>query len=252
MVSYGKESEIPVHFKVQGVTVIRQFRNEWKYCCSESSLTILEERLAAIMDRDENGGDDGRYEIHSLYFDDLQDMCARENDAGISERFKYRIRYYEDDISFLKLERKEKLNGRCHKESWSISLAEYEKLVNGDANELYWETENPVLKRFCIHCMARGFSPKSIVDYERCAFVEKISNVRITIDKNISVSDEIGEFLSGDYLRIPLLEKHRHVLEVKFDSILPGYIRHIITNREFIHTAFSKYYLGRQQLQRRY
>lgn len=230
---------------------IKQYRNEWKYRCSESTLAVLEKRLEGILDSDKNSDSNGGYEIHSLYFDDIRNTCARENDAGISERFKYRIRYYNNNSDYLKLERKEKLNGRCYKDSCIITLSEYEKIVRGDAGELFWETDNSVLKLFCVYCMTKGFSPKAIVDYERCAFVEEISNVRITFDRNISVSGETEEFLTGNYLRIPIQEKHQHILEVKFDNILPSYIRHVITNRELVQTAFSKYYLGRQQLQRR-
>lgn len=229
---------------------IRQFRNEWKYCCSENTLAMIETQLRELLDFDKNGDLSGKYEIHSLYFDDIKNICVKENEAGISERFKYRIRYYGNDPNYLKLERKEKYNGRCYKDSCIITLAEYEKIISGDAGELYWETNKPVLKRFCVYCMSKGFSPKVIVDYERCAFVEEISNVRITIDRNISVSGENEEFLTGNYLKIPIQEKHQHILEVKFDSILPGYIRYFAANHEIVQTTFSKYYLGRQQLQR--
>lgn len=231
-------------------TKIKQFRNEWKYCCSESTLVIVKKRLREVLDSDKNSGQDGKYIIHSLYFDDIRNMCAKENEAGISERFKYRIRYYGNNTDYLKLERKEKYNGRCYKDSCILTMSEYEKIISGDAGELYWETDKPALKLFCTYCMAKGFSPKAIIDYERCAFVEETSNVRITIDRNISVSRESEKFLTGNYLQIPIQEKQQHILEVKFDNILPSYIRHLVTNREIVQTSFSKYYLGRQQLQR--
>lgn len=229
---------------------IKQFRNEWKYCCSESTLAMIARRLDEILDVDKNGDLRGNYEIHSLYFDDIKNICVKENEAGISERFKYRIRYYGNNPDYLKLERKVKFNGRCYKDSCIITLSEYEKVMSGNVGELYWETDKPVLKRFCVYCMAKGFSPKAIVDYERCAFVEETSNVRITIDRNISVSGETEAFFTGNYLRIPIQEKHQHILEVKFDNILPSYIRHLVTCYETAQTTFSKYYLGRQQLQR--
>ena len=232
------------------VMEIKQFRNEWKFCCSESVLAIIENRLKDVLDIDKNGDLNGKYEIHSLYFDDIKNTCANENEAGISKRFKYRIRYYGSNIDYMKLERKEKYNGRCHKDSCTITLPQYEKIISGDAGALFWETDNPVLKLFCVYCMTKGFSPKAIVDYERCAFVEEISNVRITIDRNISVSGDNDEFLTGNYLRIPIQEKKRHILEVKFDNILPSHIRHLVTNQEIVQTTLSKYYLGRQQLQR--
>ena len=39
-----------------------------------------------------------------------------------------------------------------------------------------------------------------------------------------------------------------NVLEVKFDDILPSYIRNIIESFGFKQTSFSKYYYGRKIL----
>lgn len=103
--------------------ILKQYRNECKYCCPESMLAVLEARLSAVMDRDENSGPNDIYEIHSLYFDDRKDICAEENNAGISKRFKYRIRYYGNNMCFLKLERKEKLDSRCYKAGCALSPA---------------------------------------------------------------------------------------------------------------------------------
>ena len=229
--------------------MIKKYRNEWKYCCTEKDLGIIEQRLAAIMERDSNADAGGKYEIHSLYFDDYKDTCAKENEAGISDRLKYRVCYYGSGYDFLKLECKQKKDGRCYKESSPLSLQEYQKIVDGDTEELFWQTNDPLLKRFCAGSLSRRLLPRAIVDYERIAYVEEITNVRITLDMNISVSDEYSYFLDGTYMRYPVLDRGRHVLEVKFDYILPGYIRHIISNRNLIQSAFSKYYLGRKILQ---
>lgn len=225
------------------------YRNEWKYRCSVNDMEIIRNRLNAVLNKDSHSDSNGKYEIHSLYFDDYKDTCVKENDAGISERAKYRIRYYGDQCAFMRLERKEKRDSRCHKESCPISLEEYAKIVNGDADELFWQTQNPLMKQFCVQCMTRHFMPKAIIDYERTAYVEEITNIRITLDENISVSDDLLRFLDGGYIRYPVQEKNRHVVEVKFDQILPNHIKHIVTNRNLVQTSFSKYGLGRQKLQ---
>jgi hypothetical protein len=213
-------------------------------------LAVIEGRLSAIFEKDVNSGDDGKYQIHSLYFDDVKDSCAKENDAGISRRFKYRIRYYGENPDFMKLERKEKWDGRCHKEACMLTISEYEEILAGKAQDLFWETDKKLLKEFCVHVMTRGFIPKAIIDYERIAYVEEITNIRITLDTNISVSDDVEHFLDGDYLKYPLQDKDQHVLEVKFDYILPGYVKSIVTKNNLVQSSFSKYYLGRIKLQR--
>lgn len=223
------------------------YRNEWKYVCHEADIISICERLRGILDFDEHGNN-GSYSIHSLYFDDYADTCALETEAGVGSRYKYRIRYYGDDPQFLRLERKEKLYGRCYKKSCRLSVEEYRYIINGEYDKLLYETENPVLQQFLICAMTRRFVPKVIIDYERTAFVEPITNIRITADRNISASYQVDEFLTGDYLKVPILEKNRHVLEVKFDYILPRAVRNVITKQNMIQTSFSKYYLGRKRL----
>ena len=93
---------------------MKKYRNEWKYHCAQSELAAVEQRLAAVLERDSHAGEDGRYGVHSLYFDDLYNTCASDTQSGLGRRYKYRIRYYGSKPEYLRLERKEKLNGkRC-------------------------------------------------------------------------------------------------------------------------------------------
>lgn len=228
---------------------MKLYRNEWKYCCSEGELALLNSRLQGVLPLDAHSGSDGGYLVRSLYFDDYNDTCARDNDAGAPRRFKYRIRYYDDDAAHIQLERKEKYNGRCHKTTCPLTAAQYAALTGGDAAAVLWQTEDPLLRRFCADILTRRFTPKVIVDYERTAYVEPIANIRITLDRNIAASPAVGDFLCGDYPRHPLQQRQRHILEVKFDDILPGYLRELVRSRSFQQTTFSKYYLGRKKIE---
>lgn len=228
---------------------MKVYRNEWKYCCGLNELKVIGNRLDAVMDRDEYGGPEGRYRIHSLYFDDYKDICAQANDLGLSERVKYRVRYYNDRSDRMRLERKEKSDGRCHKESCPITAGQLAMIMEGRAGEVFWQTEEALLRRFCARCMTGLLAPRVVIDFERSAYVEKITNIRITMDQNISVADDFGHFADGAYLRYPLQDAGQHVLEVKFDYILPSYIKHIVTDHHLIQSSFSKYSLGRKKLQ---
>ena len=231
------------------VSGIKKYRNEWKYYGTSGELRLIGVRLDAALQKDIHGDPTGKYTVHSLYFDDWRDSCVRENDAGISERVKYRIRRYGKKEGPLWLERKEKAGGRCHKESCMLSLEAYRDILEQDPEKAFWQAEEPLLKRFCVRCMADGFVPKAVIDYERTAYVDEILHVRITLDENISVSDDFSHFTDGDYIRYPLLDKNQHVLEVKFDELLPGYVKQIVTERNLLFSSFSKYALGRKKLQ---
>lgn len=234
--------------KLGGVVCIKQYRNEWKYICTEADLAKLNERISQVLELDCNSDFDGKYEIHSLYFDDFKNTCMMDNNAGVNKRYKYRIRYYGNNINTLRLERKEKNNDRCCKQSCEISQEIFTKLLNNEGQEVYWETNNAVLKKFCVDMMTRHFAPKVIINYERTAYVEPITNIRITLDRYITATCEIESFLQGSGVGYPVCEKDEHILEIKFDAILPAYIKNIVTGSSLVQTAFSKYYLGRQTL----
>jgi hypothetical protein len=94
--------------------------------------------------------------------------------------------------------------------------------------------------------LIHNYSPKVITDYERIAYVEEITNVRITFDLKISISYDWENFLNGDYQNYYVLPSGLNVLEVKFDDILPSYIRNIVESHKYVQTSFSKYYFGRK------
>ena len=45
---------------------MKQYRNEWKFCCSEEELAMLSLRIAPILEPDVHADENGTYEIHSL------------------------------------------------------------------------------------------------------------------------------------------------------------------------------------------
>lgn len=230
---------------------MNKYRNEWKYYLSEANFALIENKLDKVLSLDiHTNKTNNKYLIHSLYFDDYTNSCIFDNDAGLGKRYKWRIRYYDDDLSYITLERKEKNNSLCRKRSCSITINEYKEIISRNYSNIYWQTDNELLRQFCIEAMNRLFIPKVIIDYERTAYVEPITNVRITFDKNISASLDLDKFITGDYIRQPLLQKDRHILEVKFDDILPSYIKQAAHIRDLQQTTFSKYYLSRKVLER--
>ena len=213
---------------------------------TNQELSLLRSRLSQVMEIDSHTPPNGRYLIHSLYFDDYKDTSVETTNSGLSKRFKWRIRYYGDDLSYIVLEKKEKLESRCHKKSCRISVEEYEKIVSGDITDIVYDTDKELIKELAVDMLTRDYRPKVIVDYERIAYVEEITNVRITFDMKISASYELEKFLTGDYQNYYVLPSGTNLLEVKFDDILPSYIRNIVESYNYKQTSFSKYYYGRK------
>ena len=63
-----------------------KYRNELKYLCSEQQLRLLEMRIRHLCSPDPHAGEDGRYTVRSLYFDDYWNSCYYDNENGIGKR----------------------------------------------------------------------------------------------------------------------------------------------------------------------
>ena len=226
---------------------MKKYRHEWKYILNNQELSLLKSRISELMELDPHTPKSGKYVIHSLYFDDYQDQALYATLSGLRKRFKWRIRYYDDDLTYLVLEKKEKLDGRCHKKSCRLTLDEYEKIIS-DITELVYETKKDLIKELARDMMIYNYKPKVIVDYERTAYVEEITNVRITFDMKISASYQLDDFLKGNYLKFYVNSSKKNILEVKFDDILPSYIKNIIESYGFKQDSFSKYSFARKIL----
>ena len=227
-----------------------KFRHEWKFNISDCERAVVNNKINKVLMCDEHIKNGDTYYVHSLYFDDYFNSCMKDNDAGISKKYKWRIRYYNDNFDYICLEKKEKSNSLSRKRVCQLSKDQYTDIVNDEIHKVFWNTDNKLLKEFCYDILTKMFRPKIIVDYERTAFVEKISNIRITFDKNISVSKEIEKFFDGGYTKIPIQSINDNIMEVKFDDILPSHLKLATNINNLKQINYSKYYLGRNFIER--
>lgn len=220
-----------------------EYRVENKYLVSDAQLSVLANRLATVMPQDIHQNGDC-YEIRSLYFDDAFDRCMDENDAGVDQRQKFRIRIYDPTVNKMRLEIKEKQRGFTKKIACDITRDECRQIMDEDLPFVV-DDRAPLnlLKMLNRTTMMR---PKTIVAYERTAFVYEAGNVRITFDRNIAASSCCDDFLDPTVSgMVPVLKTGVHILEVKYDELLPDYIAQLLELGSLTKTAFSKYYLGR-------
>ena len=221
-----------------------KFRNELKYLCSEQQLRLLEVRIRHLCKPDPHAGPDGRYTVRSVYFDDYQDTCYYDNEDGVNNWEKFRIRLYNGNSGMITLECKQKRNGRNHKYACSISEELCRNILQGEF--ALPEGADPVLNKFFLQYRTRLYRPKVIVEYERTPFVYRTGNVRITFDRNISATSKIEDFLKPQIYTRPVMGAGTHLLEVKFDELLPDYIYREMQLDNLRLTANSKYYSARR------
>lgn len=215
-----------------------KFRHEWKHEITISDMMTLRARLRTVA-TPEKHGKNGTYNIRSLYFDDIFDTALREKIDGVNMREKFRIRYYENDTSFIRLEKKSKINGLCNKLWTRISIEETKRILSSD---IQWmkDDSRALVRELFIKMKDKGLRPKTIVDYTRDAFVFPAGNVRVTLDYNIRTGLNSVDFLSSDSLTVPAGDAPI-ILEVKWDEYLPDIIRDAVQLEGRRSAAFSKY-----------
>ncbi len=161
--------------------------------------------------------------------------------SGISDRVKYRIRYYNYDTAVIKLEKKEKHGGLTRKTGKGITLADAMHLQSGNSGPCPDADGGLVTELRCK--IACGLKPAILVDYDRTPFVCNAGQTRITLDENIRTKPYHAELLASEKAMVPVLEPGQVVLEVKFNDFLPGYLSDALADIPKVNLAISKYVL---------
>lgn len=215
------------------------YRNEIKHEISVADKAAICASMRAVARPDPHAGLDGRYLIRSLYFDTPADKALREKLDGVSEREKFRIRFYNGDPSVMHLEKKVKRGGLGYKVSAPITAEEAQRIVDGDTNWMAVSGRGLIVELYA-KMKSEGLRPKTIVDYTRTPFVYGPGNVRVTIDENIRTGLGCTDFLNPRCVTVPAGEPVI-LLEVKWDDYLPAVIRRAVAVKSRRSAAFSKY-----------
>ncbi len=221
-----------------------EFRHEYKYRLDARQEAVLQLRARGLMQLDPHVGESGSYYIRSLYLDSPDDECFSDNEDGCNHRSKFRIRRYDDNTEFIRLEKKSKINGMCKKESCALTREECQDIMDGKYFPI--NMDMPVGKQKLLAEMEmRRLRPKVVVSYERVPYICQGGNVRVTFDKALSSSGDVGGFLAEPSASRLIFPRGESLLEVKWDELLPGYIYHGLSMDTLSWTGFSKYYLCR-------
>lgn len=219
------------------------FRFEKKYILNNLQVEQLKHRLSPVMKLDPILSGKQFYSIRSLYFDDYNDTCLKQVLNGISERYKYRIRFYNNNAQYIVLEKKYKINNMTKKISCEITKEQVLDILN--RNISISKDNDKLLNEFILMIMTRGFRPVVIIDYDRIPYVYDAGCVRITFDYNLSCSYEFDKLFDDTLLKIPLMGVENIVLEVKYNDFIPDFIRYSLQLNGLNRTSYSKYCCGR-------
>ena len=220
-----------------------KYRHEIKHFINYSDYLQIRNRLKHIASIDTSSTSNGRYKIRSLYFDNIYDKVLMEKINGFNKREKFRIRFYNNDTSFIRLEKKSKNNGLCLKESTILTKEQCKDIIN---NNLHWikDSTDNLLLEFYSKCKYQLLKPKTIVDYVREAFVYEPGNVRITFDMDIRTGIYSNNIFNPS-LPVAPTDTNLIILEVKYDEFLPEIINNAIQTNNRKAATISKYAASR-------
>ena len=225
-----------------------RYRHEIKYVIDRLQMTQLDRRLSAVMTCDSHAREDGTYDIRSLYFDNAQDKALKEKTLGLPRREKFRLRYYNLDTDYIRLEKKSKINRLTDKQSCVISKEDCARILAGDTVFL-GHSDEELMREFYAKIKLHGLKPTAVVDYTRKTFICPIADTRITLDYNIRTGIRAVDFLNPALPTVPCdsaSEEPVCILEVKYNEFLPGHIAALLQTPDCRSSPFSKYEISRR------
>lgn len=219
-------------------------RVEKKYPIDVGQGAVLRAKLSQVMIPDEHNGAQG-YTIRSMYFDTPGDDDYNEKVEGLELRRKIRLRIYDPAQDFGMLEMKQK--------SGPYQLKRSLRITRGDAIRLTECDYTPLLKYsepFAAECYAlmtnRCYRPRTVVEYDRTAFIARENHIRITFDSRIRASESNMDLYAPSPGYSPVMDPFGLVLEVKYNGFILSYIKDLLDGVHRPEVSVSKYCLARR------
>lgn len=218
-------------------------RSEEKYPMKLQEALVFSNRFSKILQPDDYSAS-GSYMVRSLYFDtvDDKDFFDKWNEQNL--RRKLRLRIYDPNSTHAKLEMKQKENIYQKKRSLSIRKEDALALIAGDYSVLLGYAEPFAAEVYALMTL-EGYRPKSIVEYQRRAFVAKENKIRLTFDSGLKATESSFDLFSPHLPLYPILQSDRVIFEVKYNGFMLEYISDIISQIDRKNFSSSKYCLSR-------
>ncbi len=222
------------------------FRSEIKYLITDKDFYLINHNLKNLLKKDPYCKKDF-YTISSIYFDNYKMTSYNQVKCGISERWKYRIRFYNYDDSYIKLEKKYKVNGLTNKKSIKITKEILNNILNNNA-KISKDNES-LLNEFIIKMKIENLRPVICIEYDRIPYIYKSGNVRITFDYNIRYTKSCKNLFESEKRVYYLKEK---ILEIKYNELLPDFIKYRLELNHLEQISYSKFNNCLDSLYRRF
>ena len=218
-------------------------RREEKYVMELQEAKRFEHIFSQVLMTDRFSAD-GSYTVRSLYFDTLDDKDFFDKITEQNYRRKIRLRIYSPADQTVKLELKQKENTYQKKRSLMISRPDALNLIAGNFSVLLQYSE-PFAAELYFIMTSEGYRPKTMIEYQRRAFIAKENNIRLTFDSKIMATEGNLDLFAEEPGYAPVFDPNRVIFEVKYDRFLLGYIADLLQQIDRKNITASKYCMGR-------
>ncbi len=224
-------------------------RHELKYLVTESQASAVRSEIQGFLRPDRNGGsDENGYRVQSLYLDSRDSQCYNETLCGNKNRFKLRMRFYDDAPSSpVFLEIKRRVTVIVQKKRAAISRVAAKELLKGHAPSPDMLLKDGAdqrdgLESFCRLRDRLAAVGKVFVDYQREAWEGAGGNqYRVTFDRNVRGSI----YVPGSGLTVPpqsaLSGIEGVVLEMKYTNQPAPWMNEIASRHNLQPVSVPKY-----------
>ena len=175
-------------------------------------------------------------EINNIYFDNLNFSSAQNNIDGISERAKFRVRWYEKDsiLSVCNIELKIK-DGKLNRKITIPTKLSHKEILSSDFFDLIKDNLNKIDFNHRELCTQK-FLPIVQNKYNRTYYLYK--DIRMTYDTKVNYKN----------LKIKSINNWNsdklNVLEIKFNEKQLNQAQELISRMPFVPKRHSKYLRG--------
>jgi len=169
--------------------------------------------------------------VNTIYLDNIYNQSATDNLIGISNRKKYRIRWYGFDLTSINFEIKIKKNKQNFKKTFKLNKS---ILSNINDNFFVYQQLNKLLIKHGVF-LPDFIYPTLKVKYKRKYF-KNHNGIRMTLDDDLSYSHpKFDKFFNI---------KNYKIIEFKFKSNEKNYLNQLFKKFYLYPTRHSKYLVG--------
>lgn len=232
-------------------------RREIKYIISEERALEIRSYLSSYLEPDEfaAGKPDNSYAVHTLYLDSNQLVTYHAANNGERNRFKLRIRYYDDNPnSPVCFEIKRRINEGIVKQRARVKRDAVNSLLAGESPRpghlSSWHPQQWTdLLDFWQLVERLQAAPRAHNAYMREAYLNAPEDtVRVTIDRFVRMGPEFSWQLGTDMPEAIEVFSGLVILELKFTDRMPTWLIEMVRGFELKSSGAAKYVQGVEQL----